>query len=452
MKARWIVFSIDATFVCVVFYIICHFEHELNNKSCWIFWFFSYFLSFMFFPPVAQNRIVTIEQLLSRTVNTSLLMSASFGILLTADMLDFSFMWFLFNWVLLLVAMLLSRLLSRSFIRYNRNRGRNQMSAVFVGAGVNLRAVYDKMTNNIYTGYNIKGYFEEQISNHLGDVLSRLGSINEVEDYLKQNRVDMLFCNLPSTRSAEILSIMNYCENHLIRFYTVPNVKNYVHKAMAVQYVDDMPVLSVRQEPLQSPFNQFIKRTFDLVFSGLFLISFFWWLYLVVALVSKITMPGPVLFKQKRNGILGKEFTCLKFRSMKVNADADKLQATKDDPRKTKWGNIMRKTNIDELPQFINVFLGDMSIVGPRPHMVKHTKEYGALVDKYMVRHYAKPGITGWAQVTGSRGETSELWMMEQRIQKDIWYLENWSLWLDIRIVIKTVTNIFGGEKGNAYS
>ena len=136
---------------------------------------------------------------------------------------------------------------------------------------------------------------------------------------------------------------------------------------------------------------------------------------------------------------------------MRVNADADKIQATKDDPRKTKWGNIMRKTNIDELPQFINVLLGDMSIVGPRPHMVKHTEEYGALVDKYMVRHYTKPGITGWAQVTGSRGETSELWMMEERIKKDIWYVENWSLLLDIKIIFKTITNVFGGETGNAY-
>ena len=162
-------------------------------------------------------------------------------------------------------------------------------------------------------------------------------------------------------------------------------------------------------------------------------------------------MPGPVFFRQKRNGINGDEFTCLKFRSMRVNADADKVQATKDDPRKTKWGNIMRKTNIDELPQFINVLWGDMSIVGPRPHMVKHTEEYGALVDKYMVRHYTKPGITGWAQVTGSRGETSELWMMEERIKKDIWYVENWSLLLDIKIIIKTITNVFGGETGNAY-
>lgn len=261
----------------------------------------------------------------------------------------------------------------------------------------------------------------------------------------------MLFCNLPQEQSDDIRKIMDYCENHLIHFYSVPNVRNYVHRAMAVEFVDDIPVLSVRYEPLRTPLNRVLKRTFDLVFSTLFLVLIFWWVLPIVSLITWLTMPGPVFFRQKRNGLYGKEFTCLKFRSMRVNADADKLQATKEDPRKTKWGNIMRKTNIDELPQFINVFLGDMSVVGPRPHMVKHTEEYGALVDKYMVRHFAKPGITGWAQVTGSRGETSELWMMEERIQKDIWYVENWSLLLDIKIIIKTVTNVFGGEKGNAY-
>ena len=227
----------------------------------------------------------------------------------------------------------------------------------------------------------------------------------------------------------------------------MPNVRNYVHRAMTVAYVDDIPVLSVRREPLRDPMNKFIKRLFDLVFSGLFLITCFWWIYIIVAIITKITMPGPVFFKQKRNGLLGEEFYCLKFRSMKVNADADKLQATKDDPRKTKWGNIMRKTNIDELPQFINVLMGSMSVVGPRPHMVKHTEEYSALIDKYMVRHWVKPGITGWAQVQGARGETKELWQMEDRIKKDIWYIENWTMWLDFRIIYLTVRNIFLGDK-----
>ena len=161
-------------------------------------------------------------------------------------------------------------------------------------------------------------------------------------------------------------------------------------------------------------------------------------------------MPGPIFFKQNRNGLNDKEFYCYKFRSMKVNKEADTLQATKDDPRKTRWGNIMRKTNIDELPQFINVLLGDMSIVGPRPHMLKHTEEYSKLINKYMVRHFVKPGITGWSQVTGYRGETKELKDMEGRVIGDIWYIEHWSFWLDIYIIYKTVRNAIHGEK-NAY-
>ena len=161
----------------------------------------------------------------------------------------------------------------------------------------------------------------------------------------------------------------------------------------------------------------------------------------IVYLIIKIQSPGPILFKQERTGLDGKNFWMLKFRSMHVNKDADRLQATKDDPRKYPFGNLMRKTNIDELPQFWNVLMGDMSIVGPRPHMLAHTKMYSQLIDKYMVRHFVKPGITGWAQVTGFRGETKELWQMEERVKRDIWYIENWTIWLDIRIIWLTIKN-----------
>ena len=162
-------------------------------------------------------------------------------------------------------------------------------------------------------------------------------------------------------------------------------------------------------------------------------------------------MPGPIFFKQKRNGLNGEEFTCYKFRSMKVNNDADKLQATKDDPRKTKFGDFIRKTNIDELPQFWNVLKGDMSVVGPRPHMLMHTEMYSKLIPQYMIRHFAKPGITGWAQVTGCRGETKELWQMEERIKKDIWYIEHWRMLLDLKIIWLTVWNQVSGNDKKAY-
>jgi len=199
-------------------------------------------------------------------------------------------------------------------------------------------------------------------------------------------------------------------------------------------------------DPLQLPTNQFTKRVFDIVFSGFFLLCTLP-LLPVIALIIKIQSPGPLLFKQLRTGMNGQNFVCYKFRSMHVNKDADRLQATKNDPRKFPFGNFMRKANIDELPQFWNVLKGDMSIVGPRPHMLAHTEQYSQLIDKYMVRHFVKPGVTGWAQVTGFRGETQELWQMEGRVKRDIWYIENWSIWLDIRIIWLTARQLFVHDK-----
>lgn len=236
--------------------------------------------------------------------------------------------------------------------------------------------------------------------------------------------------------------------NNVVHFYSVPNVSNYLHHRMYFNMIGTVPYLSFFRDPLSSSVqNRVIKRTFDIVFSLTFLCTIFPIVLLVVAVITKITMPGPLFFRQKRNGLNDKVFYCIKFRSMRVNDDADKVQATKDDPRKTKWGNIMRKTNIDELPQFINVLLGDMSVVGPRPHMLKHTEKYSQLIDKYMVRHFVRPGITGWSQVTGFRGETKELSQMEGRVKGDIWYIEHWTFWLDLYIIFKTIANAIRGEK-----
>jgi putative colanic acid biosynthesis UDP-glucose lipid carrier transferase len=209
---------------------------------------------------------------------------------------------------------------------------------------------------------------------------------------------------------------------------------------------DDMLVFSTYNMPLSLPANRFVKRTFDIVFALVSLVITLPF-YPIIALIIKISSPGPVLFKQRRTGINGKEFTILKFRSMHVNADADKVQATKNDPRKFVFGDFMRKTDIDELPQFINVLKGEMSIVGPRPHMLIHTKLYSSLIRKYMVRHFVKPGITGWAQVTGFRGETKDLDLMKKRVRQDIWYLEHWSFWLDLYIIFLTIKSVFVRDK-----
>lgn len=242
---------------------------------------------------------------------------------------------------------------------------------------------------------------------------------------------------------------MLFAESHAIHFYIIPGTTPYIHRRLHFDRIGDVPILSIRQEPLESPINEAIKRGFDILFSSVALL-FSPIIFIPVAIAIKCSSPGPVFFKQKRTGLRGKEFNCYKFRTMKLNNNSDKVQATKDDPRITRVGEFLRKTSIDELPQFWNVLKGDMSVVGPRPHMIKHTEEYSKLIDTYMVRHLIKPGITGWAQVNGYRGETKELWQMKMRVQYDVWYIENWDFFFDLKIIYLTVLNAIKGEK-NAY-
>jgi len=298
--------------------------------------------------------------------------------------------------------------------------------------------------------YFVKGYFANKPSDTFPEMVPYLGRLEESLEWLDANDIDEIYCCLPPEESHFVKKAIDYCDNKVKQFYAVPVVLNTTKRQMETVQMGDMPIMALRFMPLTFWSNRLKKRLLDLFVSSLVLLLIMPWVTAIVAIIMKLTMPGPIFFRQMRTGLDGKEFECIKFRSMKVNAQADSLQATKDDPRKTKFGNFMRHYNIDELPQFWNVFKGDMSVVGPRPHMVKQTDEYSALIPKYMVRHFAKPGITGWAQVTGFRGETKELWQMEGRVKKDIWYIEHWTIWLDIKIMWLTVKNVFVGDK-NAY-
>lgn len=352
-------------------------------------------------------------------------------------------------YIVLILVIVSYRLAFRYFLELYRKQGGNVRKVILIGSHENMQELYHAMTDDPTSGYRVLGYFEDFPSDRYPSDVSYLGHPQEVNNFLKQNvgRVDQLYCSLPSARSAEIVPIINYCENHLVRFFSVPNVRNYLKRRMHFEMLGNVPVLSIRREPLELLENRIVKRTFDIVCSTLFLCTIFPFIYIIVGVAIKMSSPGPIFFKQKRSGEDGKEFLCYKFRSMRVNAQCDTLQATEHDPRKTRIGEIIRKTSIDELPQFINVFKGDMSIVGPRPHMLKHTQEYSLLINKFMVRHFVKPGITGWAQVTGYRGETKELWQMEGRVMRDIWYIEHWTFLLDLYIMYKTVYNAIHGEK-----
>ena len=245
-----------------------------------------------------------------------------------------------------------------------------------------------------------------------------------------------------------INTIISLSEKLMIRIKIVPNLKQYsIYRKMSVDYYNETPVLLLLKEPLENPINELIKRVFDIIFSLLIIIAILPWLIPIISILIKISSKGPIFFKQLRTGMDNKEFYCYKFRTMKLNSKSGTLQASINDARITKIGRLLRKTNLDEFPQFINVFLGQMSIVGPRPHMLKHTKDFSDITDNYLIRHYVKPGITGWAQVNGYRGETKTNEDIIKRVNHDIWYIENWAFLLDLKIIWLTIYNMLRGEE-----
>ena len=361
---------------------------------------------------------------------------------------------------------LFSRLIEVLLIKFFRQSGRNTRSVVFVGNDPALLMLYRNLISDSSTGYKIAGYYANQDMDNCPEAIVKLGDIKDLnhqielsandennENGIKGNHskwditsIDELFCCLSHDEHEEIVKLMKFCDKNIVHFFYVPRMSGNFLLNLQPEQLGETMVFTNHYEPLSQPFNQFIKRTFDIVVSlavCIILLPFI----PIIAWCIKRQSPGPVFFKQDRTGHNGKTFTCLKFRSMHVNSEADSLQATKDDPRKFPFGNFIRKTNIDEFPQFFNVLKGDMSIVGPRPHMLAHTEQYGNIIDKYMVRHFSRPGITGYAQVNGCRGETKELWQMEERIQKDVWYIENWTFWLDIKIIFKTAITLFVPDK-----
>lgn len=243
--------------------------------------------------------------------------------------------------------------------------------------------------------------------------------------------------------------ISRFCDQNMIRFYFVPVSVESIGLNMKREWLDDIEIYTTYESPLSNVLNKCIKRSFDIVLSSIALLLQLPFIPLIAAIIKKQS-PGPIFYKQERTGYEGQVFNCYKFRSLHANHKADNTQVSKKDPRVFPFGHFMRRTSIDELPQFWNVLKGDMSIVGPRPHMLFHTEKYGEIVDRYMVRHFVKPGITGWAQVTGFRGETKEPWQMEERVKRDIWYTEHWSFWLDLKIIWMTIGKVVG-EDENAF-
>ena len=411
---------------------------------------FCYFFALYFVPIKIHLSVVFLDKIVQRsfmliTFQTFLFATCLVFLNVGNDLATFLVVYYL----AMIVGFTVWRVLIRVAVKLYRRKGYNTKNIIIIGAGKNGMELYRVIKTDLSYGFNVLGFFDD--NEQLKDILPNyLGRIDEMEAYTQSQTVDEIYCTIPGTNSEKISALLAFAEKNMIRFYILPEFYRDVKKSMILEIMESIPLLSIRNEPLQSPYNRIMKRAFDIVFSFLVLIICYPPLYIVTAILIKISSPGPILFKQKRTGIYGQIFECYKFRTMRINEEADLRQAEKDDPRTTKIGSFLRRTNLDEFPQFVNVFMGDMSVVGPRPHMLIHTELYSKLIDKYMVRHLVKPGITGWAQITGYRGETRTLEQMEGRVKRDVWYLENWSFFLDLKIVFVTIINMFRGEK-NAY-
>lgn len=405
-----------------------------------------------YFHTIIHQRLVSAGDILRRLVYLTL----------TQVVIAYIFMrhimyWTGSGWLLVVIGMLyfcvlvVVRLLERNALKHFRSNGRNSRTVTLVGSDSELSRLYEQLLKNPTTGYRVRGYYADENQETMG--MPWLGTIKGMmEDIRQGNEVtfgDELYVCLSRHERDTIKLLSQHCDSQVTRFFYLPVSVETISLNLTREYINDIEVFTTHESPLQFLPNRVLKRSFDIMVSivGLIITGL---LFPFLFIMIKIQSPGPVFFNQNRTGLDGQKFMCHKFRSMHVNKNADLIQAKKNDPRKFPFGNFMRKMNIDELPQFWNVLKGDMSVVGPRPHMLSHTDIYSRQIGEYMVRHFVRPGITGYAQVTGYRGETKELWQMKERVRRDIWYIEHWSIWLDIRIIWMTFKTFFVHDK-NAY-
>jgi putative colanic acid biosynthesis UDP-glucose lipid carrier transferase len=433
----------------LAFYVTIHLGHHLHSEwhnhyviICNLLW----LLNSVFFGLYTEGSAKHIEKIYRATWKTVVLHGALFTCYLYffKDS-DFSRALLIVFYLLLSIACILNRFLGTVFQYILVKKFKATKSVAIMG--------------NNYTAARLKQYLKKQKNiNFYGFIGSNISmypdssgnldfnTISEISTAVSAGVKDLYVCIAPE-RMEEVAELVKEADRQLIRLKFIPDMGRALAASFTISYLGgEFPVMTLRNEPLEQLDSRFKKRAFDLIFSLLVIIFILSWLYPIIAIIIKMESQGPILFRQQRSGRNDIPFWCYKFRSMSVNSDSNLKQATKNDIRITRVGRFLRRTSLDELPQFFNVFEGNMSVVGPRPHMLKHTEQYRALIEKFMVRHFAKPGITGWAQVNGLRGETKETDDMERRVEHDIFYVENWSLMWDIKIIFLTIINIFRGE------
>lgn len=349
----------------------------------------------------------------------------------------------LFGWVITMLAVMLVRLLYRTVLYTLRRRGIDVRRVVLVGAREPGQVVYQSIQRLPKLGYHVVGFLSNSApvgSEVMG--VPVLGKIDSLGRVIRVTQADEVIIALSGRSSSEILDIVSLAEDESVDIKLYPDSFQLItNNEISVGDISGLPLIHVKNVALDNPLNRALKRALDLIVA-IFVMIFFSPIMLLIALLIKLDSPGPVFFVQERVGLDGKPFPCLKFRGMRVDAAQMGNWTTKDDPRITHIGSFLRRYSLDELPQFMNVLRGEMSVVGPRPEQPVWVERFSQSIPRYVRRHKQKAGITGWAQVNGLRGDTS----IEERTRYDLYYIENWSLWFDIRIIIKTVVGVITGD------
>ncbi|HMN49231.1 MAG TPA: undecaprenyl-phosphate glucose phosphotransferase [Ignavibacteriaceae bacterium] len=349
--------------------------------------------------------------------------------------------------IFLFISVSLRSIIFKEILRKLREKGKNVRNLLIIGAGdvgINFK---NTITNNPEFGYKFVGFLDNGKSDP-----EIIGRIDELDNKLKSKQVDEVVIALQNESTQQLDEIIRVCNINAAKIHIIPDYFRFLSNRFQVSMIGNFPVITARDEPLEEVNRRFIKRTFDILFSTIVIIFILSWLFPIIAILTKLTSRGPVLFLQERIGARNESFKCYKFRTMifEQNKKYTFKPVVAGDERVTKLGRILRRSNIDELPQFFNVLKGEMSVVGPRPHAIPYQDMYGQIFEEIKLRHNVKPGITGWAQVNGLRGDVEDEELNRartiQRMKYDLWYIENWSMKLDMQIILMTIWQMITGD------
>lgn len=420
-------------------------ELFLNNKLMFILllilnitWFFSASLINLYDESNFQYFASDIVNVFKNSI-IQVLVSVFFLFIIKENLFTRYFILYYFCFLLLFIT--IKKIIFRKVLKYLRKQNYNTRNVLIIGVNDIGKSFTRTLEHNYDAGYKLMGYLDDFSDN----VEKYLGKIDCLEELLTNHSIDEVVVALPYSEFNRIDNIIKICNRNAVRTHIIPDYFRYVSRRFNISMFNDVPIITVRNEPLAEFKFRLTKRIFDVVIAFFFLLLTFSWLLPIIAIIQKLSSKGPVFFIQKRVGMKNKIFNCFKFRTMYITAcdDTNAKATERTDVRVTKFGRILRKTNLDEIPQFINVILGNMSVVGPRPNAISFNEVYNEYIEELKLRNIVKPGITGWAQVHGFRGDSPDpeenRKLIRQRFEYDLWYIENWSIWLDLQIILMTI-------------